>query len=134
MIDEAKHTFWDLIIGIGIYTVVTGILGVVISGNKAAFLGGLLYGALLSAGLALHMYRSLDKTLDFQPSEAEKRGRLMAMARMGIMAVGVGVAILLSSVLSTVGVILGMMALKLSAYLQPFIRNYITTKIYGKGR
>lgn len=134
MIDEAKHTFWDLIIGIGIYTVVIGIPGTVISADRAAFLAGLLYGALLSAGLALHMYRSLDKTLDFEPSEAEKRGRAMAMARMGIMAVAVGAAILLSSVLSMVGVILGMMALKLSAYLQPFIRNYITTKIYGKGR
>lgn len=134
MTDEAKYTFWDLLIGIGVYTACVGLIGGFISNNKAAFICGLLYGSLAGAGLAFHMFRTLDKILDFEPSDAEKRGRSMAAVRMGIMAAAVGVAILFSSILDIIGVILGMMALKLSAYLQPFIRNYITTKIYGKGR
>ena len=53
---------------------------------------------------------------------------------MAIMAIAVGAAIFLTTIFNIIGVLIGMMSLKISAYFQPIIRRYITSKIYKEGR
>lgn len=130
---EAKETFYDLIVGIVIYTILACIIETIIVNNNLTFVLGTIYGAIISGFLAYHMFRSLNKTLDFDPSGAEKYARKMSALRMGIMTITIGVALFLSTIFNIIGVIIGMMALKLAAYLQPIIHCY-TTKIYNKGR
>ena len=130
---EAREIFYDLIVGIVLYAVIICIVGAFIVDNNVTFIFGVIYGAVISSILAYHMFQSLDKTLDFDPSGAEKYARKMTVLRMGIMTIAAGVAIFLSTIFNIIGVIFGMMALKLAAYMQPIIHRY-TTKIYNKGR
>lgn len=131
---EAKETFLDLLLGIVAYTLVVCIIGGIFVDNKLTFIAGVVYGAIIAGLLAYHMLWSLEITLDLNPDDAVKHARKMAMLRMGIMAIAVGVAIFLSTIFNIIGVLLGMLALKLAAYLQPIIRRYITIRIYNKGR
>ncbi|MEG2512670.1 MAG: hypothetical protein RR906_04150 [Acetivibrio sp.] len=131
---EAKETFWDLLIGIVFYTLLVSVAGAVLVDSKLTFVSGVVYGAVISGILAYHMFYSIERTLDFDPSGAEKYARKMFAIRTFIMIAAIVAAIFLPALFHIIGVILGMMALKMAAYLQPFIRSYITTKIYNKGR
>ncbi len=134
MMNEARNTFYDLIVGIAIYAIIACIAAALLVDNNLTFIVGIIYGTIISGILSYHMFRSLEKTLDYDPTGAEKHARKMAAVRMVIMVIAVGAAILLSTIFNIIGVLIGMMALKISAYLQPIIRSYITFRIYKKGR
>ncbi len=129
---QAKETFFDLMIGIIIYGIAAEVIGLIIVENKLSYGLGVFYGVLLSAGLAWHMFQGVDKTLDFDGKRARNYAYKMSMIRYGIMAAAVVVAFLLSQYMSLAGVVIGMLALKLAAYMQPLIHKMLTSKIYRK--
>ncbi|MFA9464812.1 MAG: hypothetical protein ACERKN_11040 [Velocimicrobium sp.] len=131
---EARETFYDLLLGIALCSLIVCIAGAIFVDNKLTFIAGVIYGAIIAGGLAYHMFHFLEKTLDFDPVGAEKYARKMAIIRMGIMVIAAVAAIYLSFIFNIIGVLLGMMALKFAGYLQPIIRRYITIKLYNKGR
>ncbi|MDK2808848.1 MAG: hypothetical protein PWP24_1585 [Clostridiales bacterium] len=131
---ELKYTFYDLLVGIVCFSILLCVTGPFFSGNVIRFIAGVLYGGMVAAILAYHMFQGIDKTMDFDPVGAEKYARKMAGIRMLIMVAAAFLAVFLSSVFSMIGVLLGMLSLKIAGYLQPIIRRYITIKIYNKGR
>lgn len=131
---EARETFFDMLLGMAIYAVIVCIIGGIVVENKLGFILGCIYGTLIAGLLAYHMLRSLDMTLDLNPDDATKHARKMSLLRMAIMTVMVAISFLFPKYLHVIGVLLGVLALKIAAYLQPIIHRYITNKIYNKGR
>lgn len=131
---EEKQTFLDLIIGIVLLSILLSIVGVILAEDKLAFFLGVIFGSFAAAGLCLHMYKTLEETLDMDEEGASKRAKSMAGVRMFLMAVTVFAAILFSETISVVGTILGILTLKFAAFIQPMLHENITKKIFDKGR
>lgn len=130
---EEKQTFLELIIGIVLFSVLLGIIGVMLSEDRMAFFLGVSFGGAVACGLCFHMYRTLEVTLDMDPESAVKRARTMTGVRMLFMALAVFVGIKFSEILSIIGVVLGILTLKFSAFAQPLV-HIIITKFFDKGR
>lgn len=131
---EAKETFWDLLIGIAGLTILISVIGWAATKGSLLFVTGACYGGIIAILLAVHMFKTLEKTLDLGEAGAEKHARKMAAIRMGIMILAVIIALYLSNWMNLVGVVLGILTLKLSAYIQPVIHKRITSKLLYKGR
>jgi hypothetical protein len=130
---EDKMTFWDLIIGIILFFALFSIVGVALAENKLAFFLGTLFGSIVALGLCTHMYKTLEVTLDMSADKAEKRSYAMTGVRLVIMGAAVLAAIFLSERISLLGVILGILTLKLSALVQPLLHKRVTRKLFDKG-
>lgn len=130
---EEKRTFLELITGIVLFSALFCIIGVMLSKNRLAFFLGVVFGGAVACGLCFHMYKTLEVTLDMDPESAEKRARTMTGVRMLFMALAVLVGIEFSEIVSVIGVILGILTLKFSAFIQPLVHKG-TTKFFDKGR
>lgn len=113
-------TLLYLIIGIVIYAAVVGTIGAVLLRGDVRFTLGVLWSSMGATIVALHLYFSLQKSMDLDESSAAKRESGQAMVRLLIMIVVVVLGMLLTKWLHPMGVIAGVLALKVSAYLQPF--------------
>lgn len=129
---EARETFYDLELGILLIGAVFAGIGFLAA--QIPFGLGIVFGVLVAAGLAFHMYKSLAVTLDLPPDQAERHGRNQSALRIGLMALAVVFSMFFPGIFHAAGVVLGILTLKCSAYLQPIIRRFITNKIYSKGR
>lgn len=131
---EEKQTFYDLLIGIAGLSFLISLIGGIATKESIVFILGVCYGGVVATILAIHMFKTLEKTLDLGEKGAVNYARKMMAIRMGIMSVAVVIAMYLPNVFSLVGVVLGMLTLKISAYIQPFIHKGITSKLLYKGR
>lgn len=131
---EDRKTFWDLMVGIVLFSALFGIIGAMLAEDTMAFFLGVVLGGAVAAGLCVHMYKTLEVTLDMDEGRAQKRAYAMTGIRMFIMAAAVFAALRFSELLDVIGVVLGILTLKFAAFAQPLIRKGITTKIFGKGR
>lgn len=131
---EDRMTFWDLIIGITLFSTVFSVIGGIVAENKPAFVLGVVFGGAVAAGLCFHMYKTLEVTLDMDEEGAVRRARAMTGVRMLIMAAAVFVAIQFPEKISIIGAVLGILTLKFAAFIQPLMRKSITKKIFDKGR
>lgn len=127
--ENSKQTLNRLLLGILLYAVPFIIFGILLVDNKLSFLTGLIVGCILSAFIAVHLYRSLDYCLDLDPESAEKAMKKKTMVRYFIMLLAVGIAFCFPKVFNPPGLLIGMMGLKISVYFQPFIHKwYVNTK------
>lgn len=131
---EEKETFWDLLIGIVGLSFIICLIGGTATKGSGVFIAGVCYGGVVALILAIHMFKSLEKTLDLEEDGAIKHARKMTAIRMMIMILAVVIALYLSDWLNLVGVVFGILTLKISAYIQPFIHKGITSKLLYKGR
>ena len=118
--DKGMQTLIRLIIGNLIYAAVVSVAGIFFVHNSVQFILGVFWSAIGASFVAIHMYCSLQKSLDMGSSDASKRESGQAVIRMMIMIMVVVIGLMLRQWLSPYGVILGMFALKVSAYIQPF--------------
>ncbi len=109
----------DLLIGIFMYGIVCEIIGCIFVKNRLFYSIGLLTGILCAMGMAVHMAWSLDRALDLGESGAVKKMQLHNLLRYGIVVVVI-FALWLSGIGNPVVAFLGIMGLKVAAYLQPF--------------
>ncbi|MDO4169691.1 MAG: ATP synthase subunit I [Lachnospiraceae bacterium] len=123
-----NETLLDLIIGIIIYGVLVGVLGMITSKGNPFFLLGVVAGTIVAIGLMFHMLYSIDGVLDMDPKTANTYMMKRAFLRFLIMAVTAVIAIKIHF-LCFLGVILALMGIKISALMQRFINRYITKKI-----
>lgn len=121
ILEDSKKTLNRLLLGILLYAVPFTIAGVFLADNKLTFVSGLLIGCILSLFIAIHLYRSLDYCLSLDPESAEKAMKKKAMFRFFVMLLAMGIAFCFPKVISPIGLVIGMMGLKISAYFQPFI-------------
>lgn len=109
----------DLLIGILLYGVVCEAVGLIFVKDRLFYSVGLLIGILCAMGMAVHMAWSLNMALDLGESGAVKKMQLHNLLRYGIVVVVI-FALWLSGIGNPVVAFLGIMGLKVAAYLQPF--------------
>ena len=109
----------DLLIGILLYGVVCEAVGLIFVKDRLFYSIGLLIGILCAMGMAVHMAWSLNMALDLGESGAVKKMQLHNLLRYGIVVVMI-FALWLSGIGNPVVAFLGIMGLKVAAYLQPF--------------
>lgn len=122
--NEEQQTYFEMMVGIAFSTVVIMLVGILI--GKFSFVLGALMGGVVAAITLWHLFRSLNKTLNLSAQEAEKYGTTSAIIRLGIMGLAIVIAIVFPKVFHVLGVALGMLTLKFSAYLQPVFHKIIT--------
>lgn len=135
MLKKIDETLFDLLIGIIIY----GILLLVISfilpvDNKMTYLLGSTLGIVISIFLSIHLYRTIDRSLYMEEKRAVNYSRSMTIFRLFIMLLALIVTLYLPRIFNPISVLLGIMSLKISAYLQPITHRYISFLILKKGR
>lgn len=123
--NEVKKTMKEILTGITFYALLVCIVGAFFVDNKINFVLGVLYGAVSSGIMMFHIYYTLNVSLEMEPEAAEKREKGMIVLRMVIMGVALAVGFLLSDIFNTIGILFGIFGLKIAAYLQPVLHDYI---------
>ena len=99
--------------------------------DKAGYSLGLWLGVLLAVAAGTHMWWSLDRSLDFMQDTAVKMVTKHYMIRYLVIVVVMGL-IMISDFANPLSAFLGLMGLKVSAYIQPFTHK-ICEKFYKEG-
>lgn len=127
---KMNETLKDLIIGIVLCMVVVCIIGALVTDNKLSFIFGELLGSIIAIMLAIHLNASISRALDMNEEGAAKYTKKMAILRLIIMGCAVVVALTFPEIFNLIGTLLGILGLKISAYLQPLTNRFITKKIF----
>lgn len=123
-----NETLLDLVIGILIFGVAVGILGMIITKGNFCYLLGVLIGVCVSIGISFHMLYSIDGALDMDPKTANRYMMKRALVRFLVMAVTAVIAIKIHF-LCFLGAVIALMGIKVAALMQRFTNYYITKKI-----
>ena len=129
---ETKQTLYELMAGIALFFLVF-LIGNIFASNRTAYTLGLLIGCLIACGMSRHMYHSLEQATLYDAETAAKKMQKGTILRFFFMLVGLAAALLLPEWISVIGVALGVLSLKFSAYLQPLTHKVIQNFI-NKGR
>lgn len=96
------------------------------------YLLGFITGVCMSCGMVVHMAVFIEQALHIGEFGAEKHMKKGAAIRYSVLII-LFTIIGITKVVDIIAAMVGVMALKVSAYLQPFTHK-IFLKIYGKGR
>ncbi|MBP3609820.1 MAG: ATP synthase subunit I [Lachnospiraceae bacterium] len=129
---EGKQTLYELLMGITVCLVIM-LTGNLFVSNHLAYNVGLLTGGVIAGGMSFHMYHSLLQATLYDEETAAKKVKISSLIRMFFMLAGLVAAVLLPQWISIIGVALGVLSLKFSAYLQP-LTHKVLNKIINKGR
>lgn len=129
---EQNATLIELWVGIVFFALISLLAGIWFVGNKLAYALGLLVGALTAVYLAWHMARSIDKMLDRTELGADAGAgmRVSSLLRYGIVVLVLIITALVSEWVNPISVFIGIIGLKVAAYLQPFTHK-IVFKVFG---
>lgn len=132
MREKISETCKQLIVGIIIICIILGIGGSIIAhlvaGSVLSFALGVFLGAIIAILLAWHMDYSIANAMERDSEGATKYMRGKSVIRFLIMAAVLLLALTFPRVFNIIGVLLGILALKFSAYLQPLTSKYINNK------
>lgn len=124
-----NETLLELLMGIVTFTVLCQLIGMWFVPNMVAYTLGLWIGALLAVFCAIHMWWSLDKNLTINADN--EKGATAYATRANIIryfaVVIVFVILCMTDIAYPLATFLGIMGLKIGAYLQPLMK-----KIYDK--
>lgn len=99
--------------------------------DKAGYSIGLWLGIILAVAAGIHMWWSLDRALDFMQDAAVKMMAKHNIIRYLVIVI-VMALIMVSGFANPLAAFLGVMGLKVSAYLQPFTHK-VCVKLYKEG-
>lgn len=125
--DDGKKTFQELLIGIAFLAVLFSIPGIFMKLDKLAYYLGLGLGILVAVLMTVSMYTSIDKSLNMDQKSAMNYTKRNAMFRLLLLIVVLVAAVFIESI-NVFTVMLGILSLKLSAYLQPLTHKVICKK------
>ncbi len=129
IIEKVNRTLFELEVGILIFGVVCQMF-VFLPKDKAGYSIGLWIGIVTAAVAAYHMWRTLDKGLDFSQKAA-----VSYMSRQNMLRYALIVLVILLVSVTHIGnplsAFLGIMGLKASAYMQPVTKK-ISRCLYGE--
>lgn len=117
-------TLQELLVGIGAVGFLFQVTIVWFVKNKISYSIGLWLGALLAAFLAWHMWKTLDEALDLGVAGAEKTMRKQSLLRYGLVIAALAV-LMCTGFANPLAAFLGVMTLKVAAYLQPITHKVI---------
>ena len=128
--EKMDETLKELMTGILLFVLLCLLVGVWFVPSALKYILGLLIGLLLAEGAAVHMYVSLCRNMNInagRESAANSYSVKNSMIRYGVILV-VFFVICLTDVAYPLAVFLGLMGLKVGAYLQPYTRKYLFHK------
>lgn len=121
---KPDRTLLELSIGIIVWGALCQLAGVWFVADKTGYSLGLWMGTLLAVAAGVHMWWSLDRALDFAQDMAVKLMMKHNIIRyVAIVAVMAG--IMVSGFANPLAAFLGLMGLKVAAYLQPFTHKVL---------
>lgn len=129
---ETKQTLYELIAGI-IFCALIFMAGNIFASNRIAYSLGLLLGSVISGIMSAHMYCALEQAMLYDENTAAKKVQKGTILRFLLMVAGLVAALLLPEWISVIGVALGVLSLKFSAYLQP-LTHKVFQNFINKGR
>ena len=129
---ETKQTLYELIAGL-VFCILLCLLGNFIASNRLAYTLGILLGGAISGVMCAHMQHSLEQAMLYDAETAAKKVQKGTILRFLLMLTGLIAALLLPEWISIIGVALGVLSLKFSAYLQPLTHKVLQNFI-NKGR
>lgn len=123
----------ELIFGIILFGIIVEILILALLSDKIFYSVGLLIGIISAILMTLHMNTSMEEALEMEEAGADKHiKKTYAIRTIAVLAAMYIVYI--SRIGSVVSMFIGIMGLKVAAYIQPITNKYFTQKIIGKGR
>lgn len=117
--NKADRTLSELMIGIAAWGMLCQITVVWFVADKAGYSLGLWMGVLLAAAAGVHMWWALDRALDLRRDAAVKMITKHNIIRYFVFVI-VMALIMVSGFANPLAAFLGLMGLKVAAYLQPF--------------
>lgn len=126
-------TVRDLLTGALLYGIIAEGIGFILLENRLRYTLGILIGYVCVAAIICHMYLTLEKGLDMDPESAEKYVRRNSILRY-VTVFAILVVTMLVPQVSVIAVIIMIYGMKISAFLQPQIHKYITSKIFKERR
>lgn len=129
-IREINNSLPDLLLGILFFGIICEVIIAVVGSNVVMYSLALWLGIILAMGMAMHMSKVLNVAVSIGEGGAEKIMRNYSFARYAILVIILGV-IMITEVLNPLLVFLGIMGLKVAAYIQP-ITHKLVTKILGE--
>ncbi len=132
MLNRLSLLVKELLAAIVLYGLITEIVVIIVAQDKIFYTIGLTVGLIAAAGMCIHMQMSLEDAIDIGEGGAEKHIRKTYGIRMTVVLLIMGLMYYfnLGSILMY---FVGIMSLKVAAYLQPFTHKYFQ-KYIGKGR
>lgn len=121
---KANQTLAELVIGILCFGAVCQIVGIFFTHDQLAYAVSLWIGIIAAAGMAVHMNHTIRKALAYDEGTAEKVTRTSYFLRYGCVMVLLGV-VAVTGVMNLIVTFLGIMGLKIGAYLQPFTHKLL---------
>ena len=115
---KINETLMELFVGIFLWGLVWQAAGVWFVPDKFSCSLGLWLGVLTAEICAWHMYRSIDRALDFSEKDARKYMTSRSMMRYGLI-IMVLLVLMITGAGNPLCCFLGVMGLKAAAYLQP---------------
>lgn len=119
-----NETLTELFAGIGAAAVLFQGTVVWFVKDRLSYSVGLWIGAVLAAAMAWHMWRTLDSALELGEAGAQKLMRRQSALRYGVVIL-VLVFLMLTETANPLSAFLGIMTLKVAAYLQPITHKVI---------
>ena len=123
-IENDDSTFLELLLGILASGIVFCVAGIFFVSDKTGYVLGVLIGAVLAAFCIWHMRRTLDMALSLSQKNATSYAITRNLLRYGVIVL-VFAGILWSKAANPLAAFLGLMSMKVSAYLQPFTHKII---------
>ena len=121
---KKDRTLLELSIGIVVWGVLCQLSVVWFVSDKAGYSLGLWLGTFLAVAAGVHMWWALDRALDFERDTAVKMMTRHNIIRYVVIVV-VMALIMISGVANPLAAFLGLMGLKVAAYLQPFTHKVL---------
>lgn len=115
---QVKETIIGFLIGIGIYAVLIELVGFFFSEDFFSYTLGLLFGVAVAVFLMIHMAKTLDRALDLPQTQAIKYTRRQSFLRLAVMLAAMVIALMVEQ-FNFIAVILGMLGLKMGAFIAP---------------
>ena len=126
-----NRTLMELLMGILAVGIVAQLLCLIFLKQHVYHAVGLWVGVAVAAGMAIHMQRSIEDGLDLMGDSGVKHMQKASVTRM-LVACIVMAAVMYYDWGNPLTLLLGVMTLKLAAYMQPFT-HYVLEKIRKGG-
>ena len=121
---KKNSTLIELLMGILVVGIVSQLLCLIILKQHVYNAVGLWTGVAVAAGMAVHMQRSIEDGLDLMRDSGVKHMQKASVTRMLVACVVMAI-VMYYNWGNPLTLLLGVMALKLAAYLQPFMHRVL---------
>lgn len=128
---KKNNTLQELLVGIFIVGILSQIVCLIFLDRHLYHAVGLWVGIFISAGMAIHMNRSIEDGLDLMGDAGEKYMKKGYLTRTVIACVAMAVVMYFNWG-NPITILLGVMALKVAAYLQPLVHKVLEKRKKGE--